>query len=88
MGSIPLEDIAKNLSPISWDILKMLQKSEYLSYSEIKNKIGVSQEKASKEIARLEGALLITSRRDEIDQRILKFSLTENGLEILNYKSL
>lgn len=86
MGNISLSDVAKNLNPISWDILKMLSRTEYLSYSQIKEKIGVSQEKVSKEIARLEGALLITSKRDDIDQRVMKFSLTENGLTILNYK--
>jgi len=86
MGSISLDDIAKNLNLISWDILKMLSKNEFLSYSQIKEKIGISQEKTSKEIARLEGALLINSRRDDIDQRVMKFSLTENGLKITEYK--
>lgn len=86
MDTIALEDISKNLNSISWDILKMLSKTEFLSYSEIRNKLGISQEKTSKEIARLEGALLIGSKRDEIDQRVLKFYLTENGLKILNYK--
>lgn len=86
MQHISLEDIAKNLNSISWDILKMLSKTEAMSYSHIKNKIGVSQEKTSKEIARLEGALLIDSKRDEIDGRILNFSITEYGLNILNHK--
>lgn len=86
MSSILLEDIAKGLNQINWDILKFLSKSEYLSYSEIKKRLGVSQDKASKEIARLEGALLLKSQRDEIDQRVVKFFITEHGLKILNYK--
>lgn len=87
MGNIiQLEDIAAALNNISWDILSMLSKTESLSYSEIKKKLNVSQDKASKEIARLEGGLLIKSKRDDIDSRLLKFSLTDNGLDIIKYR--
>lgn len=84
--SIDLQDIAKILNPISWDILTMLSKTETLSYSEIRNKLKLSQEKASKEIARLEGGLLIISKRDDIDSRHLNFRLTEHGIDIFKIK--
>lgn len=86
MENISLEIISKNLTPLSWDLLQMLSKTEFLSYGQIKKRLGVSQDKASKEIARLEGAILINSKRGDIDQRIIKFYITEYGLEIMNYK--
>jgi len=82
--SISLEEISKRLNVLSWDILRMLNKTEYLRYSEIKTKLKVSQDKASMEIARLEGACLIESQRDEVDKRILKFKITDYGISILN----
>lgn len=84
--NISLETIAKRLNPLSWDILQMLSKTEFLSYGEIREKLKVSQDKASKEIARLEGGALIDSRRDDIDQRVVKFCINEYGLQIMNYK--
>jgi DNA-binding MarR family transcriptional regulator len=84
--SILLQDIAKKLNPISWDILRMLEKNEDLTYTNIKERLSVSQEKAAKEIIRLEGGILIESERDKIDARILRFRLTEYGLNIIQYK--
>ena len=84
--AILLKDIAQRLNSISWDILTLLYKTEELSYSEIKNKLKVSQDKASKEIARLEGALLVDSRRDDIDTRYIKFKITDNGMNIMQHR--
>lgn len=84
--SIQLKDIANNLNAISWDILKMLEKNEELTYSQIKEKLNVSQVKAAKEMVRLEGAILIDGERDKIDSRVLRFRLTEHGLNILKFK--
>lgn len=81
-----LTDIAKGLNNISWDILSMLKANEKLSYGNIKDKLNISQNKVSKELARLEGALLIDSKRDEIDARVYVFTLTENGFKILDIK--
>lgn len=84
---IALKDIAKNLNSISWDILDILSKKENIKYNELKKILKISQEKAYKEIARLEGALLIFSKQDDRDKRILRFNITENGLKILNYRN-
>ncbi|WP_031368487.1 winged helix DNA-binding protein [Clostridium botulinum] len=81
-----LKDIAKGLNNISWDILSMLKANEKLSYGNIKDKLNISQNKVSKELARLEGALLIDSKRDEVDARVYVFTLTENGFKILDNK--
>lgn len=83
---IRLADIAKALNSISWDILKMLTKNESLTYSQVKTKLGVGQTKATNELNRLRGALLIQANRDELDARILHFSITDNGMKILKYK--
>lgn len=81
--SINLQDIKKNLTSLSMDILEMLKKSESLSYKQIKEQLNVGQNKASKEIARLEGALLIETKKSDIDGRENKLSLTEYGYKIL-----
>jgi len=82
MGSyISLDDIAAGLNQISWKILKLL-KSDSLSYSELKKHLDCSQEKVSKEIARLEGACLVFSKRNTMDQRIVDYSITQHGLDI------
>ena len=72
--SINLQDIKKNLTSLSIDILEMLKKSESLSYKQIKEQLNVGQNKASKEIARLEGALLIETKKSDIDGRENKLS--------------
>jgi DNA-binding MarR family transcriptional regulator len=83
---IKLEDVAKGLNSISWDVLKMLTKNESLTYSQIKTKLGVGQNKATNELNRLRGAILIQDKRDEMDARILHFSITDYGMKILKYK--
>lgn len=85
--SIHLSDIADKLSSICWDILNMLSQREYLTYTEIKNSLKLSQEKSSKEIARLEGALLVDSKRDNVDERVRKFYLTIHGTNIIKFKT-
>lgn len=84
---IALKDIAKGLNNISWDILEMLKRNEKLSYGDIKDKLGISQNKVTKELARLEGALLVETKRDEIDSRIYNFTVTTNGIKILELRN-
>lgn len=84
--SILLQDIARCLNTVSWDILDMLSKNERLSYGEIKDKLKISQNKVSKEIARLEGALLICSTRNSIDARVNNYEISKNGMNILKLK--
>jgi len=83
---ISLSDIAKRLNSISWDILEILSKKENISYKDLKNYLKISHEKCSKEIARLEGALLIQEKDDPRDQRKSNFNISEYGLKILRYK--
>lgn len=84
---ISLENVAEGLNSISWDILSILNKNEEISYMEIKNKLKISQEKANREIARLEGARLVKTYKDDINARVKKFRLSEYGLEILKIKN-
>lgn len=84
--SVFLKDIAVKLSSVSWDIIEMLYKSKYLTYKDIRDALGGKQDKANKEIARLEGAMLIESKKDDDDERKKIFTLTEYGISILKYK--
>lgn len=84
--SIPLTEIAGNLNEVSWDIIDILTKNESLGYNDLRTRLGLSQEKVNSEIARLEGALLITSKVDVKDRRRILFSLTSYGLKILKHK--
>lgn len=84
--TIRLSDVANQLNVISWDILILLSQSKNVSYTELRKALSVSQDKCSREIARLEGALLIKSESDPHDNRALLFNLSENGLNILKYK--
>lgn len=81
--SIALKEIKENLTSISVNILEILYKNESLSYKDIVEKLKVGQNKASKEIARLEGALLIQSKKSDIDGRENKLTLTLYGQQIL-----
>jgi DNA-binding MarR family transcriptional regulator len=83
MKSVPLMEIAKNLNSISWSILKLLNHQQSISYSTVRQELEISQEKASKELARLEGAYLIESKRDMKDQRFSLYTMTRYGKEIL-----
>lgn len=86
LETINLEDIAKRLTPISWDILQLLSKADGLSCIDIKNKLKLSQGKYSIEIARLEGGLLVDSTRGDTDKRYSYYKPTDNGLNILKYR--
>lgn len=80
--TIPLEEIAANTNEFGWKILKLLNQDNS-TFLEMKKELGLSQEKCYKEISRLEGALLIVSRRDPKDQRSNLFSLSEYGKALL-----
>ncbi len=86
MEYVSLEEIAKNLNSISWDILSLLSKKENLSLDDIKSKLNLSSMKIYKEISRLEGGVLINSKKDSQDWRRLNFNITEYGIKILKYK--
>jgi DNA-binding MarR family transcriptional regulator len=87
MLSIPLTEIAANLNEVSWDIIDILTKNETLGYNDLRSKLGLSQEKVNSEIARLEGALLISSKVDVKDRRRILFNLTNYGLSISKSKN-
>jgi DNA-binding MarR family transcriptional regulator len=87
LDSIPLEEIAKNLKSLSWDILSLLSRNESMSCSDIKAKLKLTQPKSTAEISRLEGALLIESSREDDDKRFLKYKLTEYGISVLKYRN-
>lgn len=84
MKSIPLDEIAANLNMFSWKILELLSKIESSNFLEMKRELELSQEKSYKELARLEGALLIVSKRDPRDQRSVLYSITEYGKNVLS----
>lgn len=84
--NIPLKDVADKLNSISWDILDMLSVNEQLTYKDIRDALGGKQDKTNKEIARLEGALLIGSKKDDGDERKKIFTLSQNGKNILILK--
>lgn len=81
--NIPLNEIAANLNEFGWRILKLIKKNERATFNELRNELGLSQEKSYKEVARLEGALLIVSKRDPKDQRSNLYSLSEYGEKLL-----
>lgn len=83
MDSVSLVDIKNNLNSISFSILEMLSQNESLTYTEIKDRLRVGQNKVTKELARLEGGLLIQTKKSEIDGREIKLSLTNFGHRIL-----
>lgn len=84
--NIPLLEIKNKLNSHSWDILEMLKKNESLTYTEVQRRLGLGQSKVSKELARLEGALLIEAEKNGIDGRVLDLKLTEYGLQILKLR--
>jgi DNA-binding MarR family transcriptional regulator len=86
MSVIPLKEIAESLNDVSWDILDMLARKENINSKEIRDKLKISNEKLYKELARLEGALLIGSKRDPKDKRYLMMNLTQYGIGILELK--
>lgn len=84
--NIPLSEVASNLNDFSCRILKLLEDHKQVNFKEIKQHVGLSQEKTYKEIARIEGALLINVQRDPNDQRSVLYSLTEYGAAVLQIK--
>jgi DNA-binding MarR family transcriptional regulator len=82
---ISLKDIGKQLNESSFDILIMLSKKEEMKYKEIRQELGVSQEKARVELGRLEGGLLVKLVNPR-DNRQKLFAITEHGLEILEMR--
>ncbi|MED5052567.1 winged helix DNA-binding protein [Anoxybacillus rupiensis] len=86
MIHIPLEEILKNLNEISWDILDIL-KDQSLNFVDIRSRLSLSQEKAYKELARLEGACLIQSKQNTKDQRSKIYSLTPYGESVFEFKN-
>lgn len=86
--NITLSEVAKELNSngVCWDILFHLSRYESMSFSEIQAKVHMKRQKMDKEIARLEGPLLISSVRDSVDKRVVRYSVTINGLNILKYK--
>lgn len=84
--NIPINEICKKFNGLSFNILNMLSQELDLSFGIIKEKLNLSQEKTSKELAKLESPLFIESYRDQIDARCLKYKITTYGLAALNTK--
>lgn len=85
--NIPLKDILASLNESSWLILNMIADKEYVQYTDIKNILfNGKQEKTNKEIARLEGAVLIKSSEGSDDGRKKIFTLSEYGKNILKLR--
>lgn len=79
MNHIPLDVLASNINEFGWKILNLINENDHATFNEVRSELGLSQEKSYKEIARLEGALLIVSNRDPKDQRSILYSLSEYG---------
>ncbi|HZH59656.1 MAG TPA: hypothetical protein VEY70_08785 [Metabacillus sp.] len=85
MINIPLEEVASNLNEISWSILESLREKS-LNFIELRSRLQLSQEKAYKELARLEGACLIHSKVGTKDQRTKMYFLTTYGESVFKFK--
>ena len=85
--NIPFSEVAANLNDFSWKVINFLYVRKQVSFNELRQHVGLSQEKTYKEIARLEGALLIHSERDPNDQRSVRYSLTKYGEVAANSNS-
>ncbi|MCZ2845861.1 MAG: MarR family winged helix-turn-helix transcriptional regulator [Candidatus Bathyarchaeota archaeon] len=88
MTKISIEELAKHRTDVGWEILNLLDLKERLTLNELKGEVRISQEKLYKEIARLEGALLIEAKQDPLDNRRMPYSLTDYGKKILVHKPL
>lgn len=82
------KEIAKGLNETSWGILRFLRKIEDASYKDIKEKFKFSHGKLEKEIARLEGAVLIKTIRNSEDMRFLKYIITKHGQEVIKLEDI
>jgi len=79
---INVQDLTTSFNKLSWDILELIQK-EPVNYKKLREETGTSQDKMYREIARLEGAMLIVSEKDAVDQRVTNYSLSEYGKYVL-----
>lgn len=80
---IPLNEVLEGLNSSSWRILEYINENPNAYLKSIQEGLGISREKALKEISRLEGALLIKSEKDPGDSRQLTFIVTIYGEEAL-----
>ena len=58
--NISLKEIADSTNTIGWLVLDLLRK-EQLTFMKLRSKLELSQDKTYKELARLEGGLLIST---------------------------
>ncbi|MGP9043230.1 hypothetical protein [Cytobacillus kochii] len=83
--NINLKEIANNTNSIGWLVLDLLRK-EQLTFMKLRSELELSQDKTYKELARLEGGLLISTERDPKDQRVALYSLTKYGKAVFDFK--
>lgn len=83
---IPIQRILGNLTDDSWDMLKLIDENPTITFKEIRVETNLSQEKAYKTLAFLEGALLITNKR-KTDARFTCYEITEYGKYALANKN-
>ncbi|MBU8908247.1 hypothetical protein [Desertibacillus haloalkaliphilus] len=86
MDSEYMKDVAKHLNEISWKTLDVIDRNENVTYLKLLELLSISKNLVHKEIARLEGAVLITTERNPLDNRSFYYHLTNYGEQILAYK--
>lgn len=84
--TVPLENIAKGLNDLSWDILHYLSRFESVYREELLKTFAVDKSKLSKEIARLQGGCLITESCDPLNNKKKLYSITELGIDALKFR--
>ena len=80
---VPLHEIFQQFNPNTWAVLKYINENPEVSLIGIRKELNLSQIKAEKEIARLEGSFFIKTERNPVDQRLMLYRITEYGLEAL-----
>lgn len=87
MSDVSLQKISEQLTDVSWDILYILDDKEHISFSELKKLLNISAQKLYIELALLKGGLLIQAKAAARDQRVLLYSISEHGKQIIKFKN-
>ncbi len=84
MNNIPILAIYNAQNDSSIQLLMLIQDNKNFTYKDLREESGLSRDRLDKEIARLEGATLITSKRNPVDGRSFIYEITEYGKCILS----
>lgn len=85
--NIPVEEVVSRLNENTWRILEFIKDNPNCYVKAINETLGFKRDKASKEISRLEGGVLIESNRNDTDNRIISYTITEYGKKALDLRS-